>query len=82
MNDHKGVLRIPEDLDKLESESDKILFIEVIAVMEGKLNGQWIHLFKQQCCRKWIEVNTGREANYQLAVLSGKKKERTLSRMH
>lgn len=52
MKSCKDVLRIPEDLDKLESESEKIIFLEVITVMEEKLNGQCIHLFKQQCCRK------------------------------
>lgn len=36
MRDCKDVLRIPEDLDKLEPESDNIIFIEVIAAMESE----------------------------------------------
>lgn len=48
MKDCKDALRIPEKLDKLDSESDRIIFIEVIAFMERKLNGQCIHLLKQE----------------------------------
>lgn len=54
MKDCKDVLRIPEELDKLDSESDRIIFIEVIAFMERKLNGQCIHLLKQEMILRCI----------------------------
>lgn len=46
MEDCKDVLRIPEGLNTLESDRDKI-FIEVNDIMEGEQNGKNIHLFKQ-----------------------------------
>lgn len=55
VEDCKDVLRIPEDFNTLDSDSDQF-FVEVNAIMEEEQNGQCIHLFKQLCCRTWSEV--------------------------